>query len=168
MFSNFTNFETTHHQNPFEPKYPQSKILCNVEPVSVNKPFEILNYDGSIKGYYWYFGNSVDLEFEIDGEVLLLDQDEYIALEDILATLELNMYIYDFRMEPVLHFSNNLGSENFLVIDASKKTVVAELTNELSKKLKKGKYYIELVANHRVGYNETLFSANNNCIFEVR
>lgn len=167
MFSNFTNFDTTYQQNPFQPNYPQAQNNSNIQQVNVNKPFEILNDDGSIKGYFWYFGNSVNLEFDIDGEVILLNQDQYITIEDILSTLELNMYIYDFRMEPILHFSNNIGSANLLYVNAQEKTVTAEITHELSQKLIKGKYYIELVANHKVGYNETLFSANT-CVFEVR
>ena len=166
MFSNFTNFDTTYQQNPFQPNYPQTQNNCSIQKLDVNKPFEILNDDGSIKGYFWYFGNSVTLEFAVEGEVILLNQDQYITLEDILTTLELNMYIYDFRMEPILRFSNNIGSENPLIVNVQDKTVVAEINNELSQKLIKGKYYIDLIANHKVGYNETLFSANT-CVFEV-
>ena len=66
MFDNFTNINTTFTPNPFECKYPQSNQLDRcIQTTSPNKPFEIKDASGKLTGYFWYYGNSVDLVFDI-------------------------------------------------------------------------------------------------------
>ena len=184
MFSSFTNFETTYQPNPFQPTYPRQEANCKVQGVNMNKPYEVKNLDGSIKGYFWYYGNSVDLVFEIseaqnfgedslnqDVAVTLLDQDQYITTQDalinVMQELQARIVIYNFRMEPILEFSNNIDSENKLIIDPSKEIISIQITNALSSKLVRGKYHLTLEVSNLDGYHETLFSADT-CIFEVR
>lgn len=175
MFNNFTNFSTTYSPNPFQPSYPTS---CNTQatPVNPNKPYEILSRDRStVEGYFWYYGNSVNLIFNLEGEVTLYDTDNYISVSDLINSLTLVATIYDFRSEPILTFSNDpLISRNELKINNSSNNIEEiiismDITNELSAKLVKGTYNIELVASLPNGYNETLFSSQQNGLtFNVR
>lgn len=174
MFQNFTNLNTTYTPNPFQPGYPPLQQDCAIKSVNINKPYEILNADKTLKGYFWYYGNSVDLVFDLDGEITLLPSDQYLTISDVLKTLQLKSIIYDFRMEPMIEFSNAIEAQNQLQIvygdqneglDGTK--IIMQIDNELSAQLVKGIYYIELVAMSPSGYNETLFSADS-CTFEVR
>lgn len=175
-FSNFTRLDSTFQPNPFQPKYPPAYQNENINAVKINKPYEILNADGSLKGYFWYYGNSVDLIFNISDEsdnptetpvVTLLDENIYFTVQDVLKTLQLEAIFYDFRMEPVAVFSNNILAENQLIVDAEKATVKISIDSALSATLTKGTYYLDLIAKHASGYNETLFNASC-CTFEIR
>lgn len=174
MFSNFTNIDTTFQPNAFQPGYPFVQQNQAIQTVSVNKPYEILNADRTLKGYFWYYGNSVDLVFDLEGEITILPGDQYLTIADVLKTLQIKAIIYNFRMEPFIEFSNAIEAQNQLQIiygeqneglDGTK--VIMQLSNEISSQLTKGVYYIELVAMSPSGYNETLFSADS-CTFEVR
>lgn len=175
MFSNFTNISTTYNPNPFQPNYPQALCNCNAEasPVKLNKPYEILSPDRlTVLGYFWYYGNSVDLVFNLEGQVTLEATDNYLTVGDLINSLTLVMTIYNFRYEPIMQFSTDpLISKNQLIVnsngDVTGSTITASITNELSSQLVKGIYYIDLVASLANGYNETLFNSDQ-IKFEVR
>lgn len=174
MFSNFMNLDTTYSPNPFQRSYPATPENNSIVKNNPNKPYEILNPDKSLKGYFWYYGNSVDLNFDIEGEITFENTESYITVDQIISSLTLEATIFNFRFEPILKFSNNpLVAQNPLIIsNASENSanicnVNLSLTDELSSKLTKGVYHIELVAYGLNGYNETLFEANS-CTFEVR
>ena len=64
MFNNFTNLNTTYAPNPFQRTYPQ-QATNQAQVAQPNKPFEILSADKSkVLGYFWYYGNSVNLIFD--------------------------------------------------------------------------------------------------------
>ena len=167
MFSNFTNIPTSYDPSVFEPNQFGNQLNKPCQSIITNKPYEILSDDGILKGYFWYYGNSVDLEFELAGEVTLLDSDQYITFEELINHLDIKLYVYDFRMEPIMYFSTDLGAEYPLIIDSKNKLLKAQITNQMSKKLIKGKYFLDLIATHPCGYHETLFNADS-CVFEVR
>lgn len=186
MFPNTVNLNTTYTPNPFQPNYPQFQNCVAATPAHPNKPYEILSPDRqNVLGYFWYYGNSVELIFDVgdDSEYGYISENGYlynsegqiegpkpvaILIEDLLPTLKLEATIYDFRHEPIIIFSNDyLVSKNEIKID--KNILTLSITNELSSKLIKGRYCLELKATHPDGYNETLFSSEmNNLIFEVR
>ena len=87
MFQNFTNLNTSYTPNPFQPGYPVMQQNCAIKSVDINKPYEILNADRTLKGYFWYYGNSVDLVFDLEGEITLLSTDQYLTITDVLKTL---------------------------------------------------------------------------------
>ena len=168
MFANFTNnLDTTFQPNSFQPNYNNFQNN-QIKRVEMNKPYEILNADKSLKGYFWYYGNSVDLCFMIeDATCTLVSQDQYIDMLDILPQLNFTATIYDFRLEPIVEFSTGYDAKNKLNINITDRTVIMQIDNLLSQKLVKGKYYISLDAIHPSGYHETLFSVDT-CDFEVR
>lgn len=168
MFNNFTNINTTYMPNPFQPNYPPA-TCTQATQAQPNKPYEITSQDRkTILGYFWYYGNSVELIFDVSGEATQELTQNYISVEDILLTLKLEAKIFNFRYEPIMLFSNDpLVSNNEIKINSNQLTL--SINNELSSQLVKGKYYLELVASHTDGYNETLFSSQqNNITFEVR
>lgn len=167
MFSRFKQLDTTYQPNAFQPKYPKPEENCSIKSVDINKPYEILNADKTLKGYFWYYGNSVDLDFNIIGEVTNLTCDGYTPVSDILKHLSITATIYDFRLEPMIQFSTDIDAENKLIVDLERSSVLLKLDNAMSQKLIKGVYYIDLIATHPTGYNETLFSTDT-CRFEVR
>lgn len=176
----------------FHPKYSECKQDKKpvIEVLNISKPYEVKDAEGNLKGYFWYYGNSVDLDFIISGQVTIEDSDSYIDIdqlipgenpkspqEEILRDLELKMTIYNSKYDPIIYFSNGMDAEYFLNV---KDPVINEETGEVSitatatidkeistLKMPKGVYYIDLVASHPSGYCETLFSSTT-CTFEVR
>ena len=94
-------------------------------------PYEDYDVDGNLIGYYWHYGDTVELHFLIDGEVTL--ENEYVTAEDFLSGKNAKIVIYNFRYEPLFE----------TVVDASTdiKMIVDE---ETSNKLLRGVYYIIL------------------------
>ena len=182
--SNNNGNTTTYFPNSFQCTYPPSppNNNCAQQSNAPNKPYEVKNPDGSLKGYFWYYGNSVNLIFDFsDSEYGFVTENGYgfnndleeptpiaVLVEELLTTLKLEATIYNFRHEPIIKFSNDpIISKNKL--DLNGVTVTLPITNSLSQELVKGRYCIELIATHPSGYNETLFSSEmNNLIFEIK
>lgn len=183
MFSNFPNYgysqqqqQSPMQQSPFCPQHQHQppQYGAQTQEVNVNKPYEIKGSDGSLKGYFWYYGNSVDLVFNVSGQITATQTETYLTINQILRDLNLRCSIYNFRHENVLEFSNSFEAQNKLIIEvnpneweAKGAVVTASLSQEMSQKLIKGSYYVELIASHPSGYCETLFDSSS-CIFEVR
>ena len=169
------NLSTTYNPNAFQPSYNQQPLNSNIQAVNINKPYEVTNTSGHLVGYFWYQGNSVDLCFELTGEVTLTEQDQWLDLS-IFKDLIVECTIYDFRREPVLKFSNDITAEHKLEVklnatgdgtDVTFGYVLVQLDRELSSSLAKGTYRISLEAYNLEGYHETLFTPEI-CTFEVR
>lgn len=47
-------------------------VLPSSIPVVPRSPFEEYNAEGQLVGYYWYYGDTVNLQFTIDGEISVL------------------------------------------------------------------------------------------------
>ena len=125
-----------------------------------NKPYEVVDARGVLTGYFWYYGNSVDLTWDIVGEVTTT-QDNYVDVVDMVKYLIITATIYDWKMCKV--------EEVKLIptIEDNKASVTLSINGELSQKLVKGVYEISLTASNAQGYNETLFDTGV-CKFEVR
>lgn len=177
MFNSFSNIDTSCSPNGYPPKYP---LLCQeekIKSINPNKPYEVLNSDGTLKGYFWYYGNSVDLVFDIIGEITLEDNDYYLDISQVINTLEVSATLYNHRHESILYFSNGLDAEYPLKMklksleDSSEKIsieVKIPITKDMSMlKLPRGNYHLDLIVSHPGGYCETLFDVDS-CTFEVR
>lgn len=57
----------------------EEKTMCDevVEKYSNNTPYAEYNAEGEIVGYYWYYGDTVDIQFDITGE-LTVEQDAIV------------------------------------------------------------------------------------------
>lgn len=177
MFDNFNNIDTSYIPNTFQPKHPcgfnESSPLVGKDK---NKPFELKNADGSIKGYFWYKGNSISLVFKVTGEIILEDTDVYMSAAEVLDSLDLVATFYDFKHNEVISYYNQLDAKNRLEvttnINEDTNEVEAYVTLEITKEqsnlsFPKGVYSLELVASHLTGYCQTIFSVDD-CMIEVR
>ena len=131
--------------------YPTNKL----EPCRPTKPYEEYNTEGQLIGYYWYYGDEVNLEFNISGELTLLTDEYFIQLNELLSSKKAVIRLLDFR--------NNIIVEK--VLDAST-NVVFQVDKELSKQLVRGVYYCTLTI---VGddFQKTIFS-NEDAVFNVK
>lgn len=155
MFENYQNLDTRYTPNNLNVYATQNDNLQNSV---TNKPFELLDRFGNLLGYFWYYGNSVVLSFEISGEGVFEDSMSYVDVGDILSGCKLTLSIYDHKYT-IVHQET--------IDEVSGNCVDFVLDSSVSKKLLKGKYTMSLVASSLSGYNETLFSTND-CILEVR
>ena len=51
--------------------FPINKSYSKLEPTKAGKPYEEYNAKGELIGYSWYHGETVNLEFNIDGEIVV-------------------------------------------------------------------------------------------------
>ena len=72
IFDNYQNLDNTYVPNNLSQSFPK-KIPCH-RP-QFKKPFEDYNAEGKLIGYYWYYGNTVSLHFNITGEIIVEDTD---------------------------------------------------------------------------------------------
>lgn len=188
MFLNYQNIADNYTPNnlinAFPLKYKDSKLY----PIDASKPFEEYNVKGELEGYFWRYGDTLNLEFNLDGEITLegdaivvttpgvfptvytvgkvgqrfynlfemvsyscistlggkyyWEKDEvftyptsaertvYISAEDYLKDKNVEVVLYNFRMEPV-------HSEVF----AGSPTVILTITKKLSESMVRGIYY---------------------------
>ena len=164
MFDNYnnTNLNTSFTPNPYTPQYPPVKTANQIVQNNPNKPYEVTDGRGNLTGYFWYYGNSVDLVWDIVGEATTQISNTYLNVADVIKYQIITATIYDWKYQIV---------EAIKLIpqcdDKGNVTVTLPINKELSQKMVKGVYTISLVASNAQGYNETLFDTSV-CNFEVR
>lgn len=158
MFDTYENIPQNYVPNNIKPNDP---LACKcppnkLEPIKPILPYEEYNVEGELIGYYWYYGDQVNLEFNIDGEVTLVDEETYIPAEDFLKDKKITITILDFR--------NNIVVDR--VFDASTK-VIFMVDKELSKKMVRGVYNCTVTVWDDDGFTKTIF-ANEDATFIVK
>lgn len=161
MFDSFNNIKTTYQVNPYAPQYPPQKIPTQIVQNNPNKPYEVIDARGVLTGYFWYYGNSVDLTWDIIGETTFEEGNSYLDIIDSIKDKDILVTIYDWKFQEVYKSKliPNIIRDNI--------TVTLSINGELSQKLVKGNYRISLTLLDSLGYNETLFDTDV-CNFEVR
>ena len=73
MFDNYDNLSK--HYKPYNLNNVSTKVesYTALNPIESSKPYEEYNVKGELIGYKWYYGNSINLEFNIDGQVTVED-----------------------------------------------------------------------------------------------
>lgn len=171
MFNSFSNMDSSYTPNNFSPKYPSMNREEKIQSINPNKPYEVIGRDGILKGYFWYYGNSVDLTFDITGEITL-EGGEYFPVYDprLAVALDFRATIYNSRHEPIICFGKSeLDNDCSLKVDVLEDSIKVTLpiNKEMSNlKMPRGTYYLDLTAEY-AGYCETLFDVDA-CTFEVR
>lgn len=69
MFLNYENIESNYVPNNLVRSYGIGKSYTKLDPIQASKPYEEYNSKGELIGYSWRYGESINLEFNIDGEV---------------------------------------------------------------------------------------------------
>lgn len=72
IFDNYQNLDNTYVPNNLSQSFPKKIPCCKPQ---FKKPFEDYNAEGKLIGYYWYYGNTVSLHFNITGEIIVEDTD---------------------------------------------------------------------------------------------
>jgi hypothetical protein len=129
---NMSMFDNYQNNNPHT-CYPPQPGFTHLAPIRPNKPYEEYNVKGELIGYYWYYGDVVNLEYNIDGEVTDVESGTYIRANEWLETKRCKVTLLDFRHEVVASKVFPGSSQITFTIDSA-----------LSKSLLRGVYYCRL------------------------
>ncbi len=157
IFDNYANISDSYIPTNTE---TINNDCSKLDPCKAKIPFADYNAAGELVGYWWYYGDTLNLEFTISGEVIV-DQgtDEtstYTTAEDYLSDKQVKVCLYNFRMELI----------DTKVFDGAT-TITYEIDEELSKKLVKGVYYCSLSIYNGTGLIETLLGQSD-CTLTVK
>ena len=158
MFDTYENIPQNYIPNNIK---PNSNLSCaypttQLEPIKPILPYEEYNAQGELIGYFWHYGDTLNLEFDVDGEVSLLDDGTYISASEFLQGKKATIVILDFRNDIVVE----------RVLEASDK-IIFEIDEELSKKIVRGTYHCTLTIWDDADFNKTIF-ANEDATFIVK
>lgn len=73
MFLNYHNIADNYTPNNLICSFPVGKSYTKLDPVQASKPYEEYNTKGELVGYFWHYGETLNLEFNIDGEITVED-----------------------------------------------------------------------------------------------
>ncbi len=69
MFLNYDNLAKNYIPNNIINSKTCGKSYTKLDPIAASKPYEEYNAKGELVGYFWRYGETLKLEFNIDGEV---------------------------------------------------------------------------------------------------
>lgn len=69
MFTNYQDLSNMYIPNNLSKAYPTYSAPTKLNPVNASKPYEEYNTKGELEGYFWRYGESINLEFDLDGEI---------------------------------------------------------------------------------------------------
>lgn len=69
MFLNYHNIADNYVPNNLIKAYPTKCVPTKLDPIEASKPYEDYNAKGDLCGYFWHYGESVNLDFNLDGEI---------------------------------------------------------------------------------------------------
>lgn len=103
MFLNYQNI-ANNYPNNLVCSFPcVGKSYTKLDPVKASKPYEEYNSKGELIGYFWRYGETLNLEFNIDGEITVEDNAIVLTSKDAVPSpntgaLGLRAYnVYDKR-----------------------------------------------------------------------
>lgn len=71
MFTNYQDIANNYVPNNLVCSFPVGKSYTKLDPVKSSKPYEEYDVKGELIGYSWYQGETLNLEFTIDGEIVV-------------------------------------------------------------------------------------------------
>lgn len=146
IFNNYDNLPSS-----YIPNNTSEQSLCVNKII---KPLEVYDIKGNLVGYCWNRGDTVNLGFNITGNV----QYDEGAFEDAATYLDgktLQFNIYNFRYEVI-----------YTITVTATTTPVFAINKELSDSLKAGNYYCSLTVIDTVNkLNTTIFTINNGKLY---
>lgn len=99
MFEQYDNLSSQYIPSNMNKKpciTPQNPCL---DPLVPKKPYENYNAEGELIGYWWSYGDTINLEFDLSGEVTT--DDNYITVRDFIDNKQIQVSIYNFRHEQI-------------------------------------------------------------------
>lgn len=102
MFTNYENLQDNYIPNNIcpptpcpSPCPPESKL----QPCKPKLPYEEYNATGDLIGYWWYYGDTLNLEFNIEGELVVEGNNQYVDASDFLKDKQITVQLFNFRRE---------------------------------------------------------------------
>lgn len=92
MFLNYQNIAKNYTPNNLICSYPVGKSYTKLAPIEASKPYEEYDAKGNIIGYFWHFGDTLNLEFNITGEVTV-ESDAILLTSGVVPTKALQGYV---------------------------------------------------------------------------
>ena len=71
MFLNYQNIADNYVPNNLINAFPLKVKDSKLNPIDSSKPYEEYNVQGELEGYFWRYGDTLNLEFNLDGEITL-------------------------------------------------------------------------------------------------
>ena len=71
MFLNYQNIADNYMPNNLINAFPLKVKDSKLNPTDASKPYEEYNTKGELDGYFWRYGDTLNLEFNLDGEITL-------------------------------------------------------------------------------------------------
>lgn len=136
--------------------------ICNVPHYKGMEPYGDYNALGELTGYFWYYGETINLNFSIEGEITTDEVDGegnpiYVPIPEYLEGKQAQIKIYNFRYEEI--FTKTLPA---------KENVVLNIDEETSKKFIKGTYYLTLYINSDESLVYIPLIKDKDCVITVR
>ena len=73
MFLNYQNIADNYIPNNLQTAFPHNVAESKLNPLDASKPYEEYDVKGNLCGYFWRYGETLNLEFQIDGEITVED-----------------------------------------------------------------------------------------------
>ena len=169
MFDNYTNPAPTCNHLPKHCDCLKPKNDFNISN-RPNKPFESYDEEGNVIGYWWYEGDTICLDLDIDGEIIA-DQEFIeevdgeptvvikpvrVPVEDFIQGKTITFNMYNFRGE-VIFTENYEGAIN----------VKFDIDLEKASQLTKGTYTVSLSVWDGETFNKTIYSKED-CTIAIK
>lgn len=207
MFSNYQDLAANYTPNNLWYEFPALSNHSKLCSSDKTKPYEEYNAEGNLIGYFWNYGDTLNLDFSIDGEItvesdaiiltsyntapdtstvghvgqrcynildfkswtctsveynmytwtidtefiypLESDRSVYMSADDYLSNKNVEVTLYNFRMEPIV-------TKQF----TGKSQILFDIDTNLSKKLVKGIYYCSMRV-YDTMISQTIFDATD-------
>lgn len=101
MFDTYDNIQQEYIPSNMNNKPCPPKPNPFLDPAVPKKPYCEYNAEGKLVGYWWTYGDTVNLEFDIDGYVTVDGSDNYISVRDYIKDKQIRINIYNFRHEQI-------------------------------------------------------------------
>lgn len=158
MFTNYEYIPDGYIPNNMHIQCDKPQSYTKLQPMDTAKPYELYSAKGELEGYFWHYGDCINLQFSIVGEITLddgTDTGSYINAADFLKDKTITIQLYNFRLEPI--HSITLSGANLISDNAGDPVATLSIDAELSKELVKGIYYCSMTVSGNA-YNETIFN----------
>lgn len=137
MFDSYDNPEKELNNEPEQCPAPELKPnnKTPLRPSKPMKPYEEYNAEGELVAFWWNYGNTVNLEFELSGYVTVDEDDTYVDVRDFIKDKKILIQLYNFRHEELVNKWYN--GEDYQVINYSEDKKVHNKT--------RGVYYVQSI-----------------------
>lgn len=69
MFLNYQNISNSYTPNNLHKAFHMETPISSLDPIDASKPYEHYDAKGVLDGYSWRYGDTIKLDFSLDGEI---------------------------------------------------------------------------------------------------